>query len=247
MESYSNSKGNDSKTEKGSGNSSPPSKRLDLIVPPTSPIFPPLSDISRFPQMSDNLNTSSASHGDIEKNRAVPTRNYEVVVHSSHSQSDSPVALTPAREAGALTPLRDMDTPELSAMRASELANQSRNYEVVLHDPQSRKVRTRLGYRMSTIASRAHMPFILILFSTCRWCSGTLRGGWRRSAAPLRSRHDTSSAHTARGTTTDHICRSCLHTAASNQLSPRLISFIITWRLQAAAGPAGGFRLQRRR
>lgn len=130
MKPFSRDDGNDSPmiaTKTQSELNSRTSTRLDLIVPPPSPLFP-LSDMS------------TVSNTDHARNSAMPPRTYEVVVHSSHSPNDSPGALTPKRDVGALTPLRDMEDSELSGLRASELSNHSRNYEVVLHDPQSRKV-----------------------------------------------------------------------------------------------------------
>ena len=97
------------------------SRSLDLIVPPASPLFPPLADGSGF----------STPHVEHVSNAMMTRGNYEVVLHSP---CDSP---------GALTPLRDVSDGDGSFDRihTSELSNPPRtSYEVVLHDPQSRKV-----------------------------------------------------------------------------------------------------------
>ncbi len=98
---------------------------LDLIVPSGSQIFP---------------HNCSQDHGDA---MVMAKPNYDLVWHSA-PQHEGSGALAPLREhsPGALTPLHDVGSPEgnFSGLYSAELSPHSRNYEVVLHDPHSRKV-----------------------------------------------------------------------------------------------------------
>ncbi len=104
---------------------SAPLHSLDLIVPAGSQVFP---------------HDCSEDHSDA---MVMAKPNYDIVVHGA-PQHEGSGALTPMREhsPGALTPLRDVGASEgnISSLYPAELSPHSRNYEVVLHDPHSRKV-----------------------------------------------------------------------------------------------------------
>ncbi len=175
-------------------NPAPPkvmSSSLDLIVPPTSPIFPPLSDVH------------GSNSAESTNNAMMPRRNYEVILHSPLTKPESP---------RALSPLREVSNPDegFEGLHA-ELSNPPRTtYEVVLHDPQSRKVspRTCLDHRTAphAVEPERRKGLLAAWFyslgserAACRWSSGTPSGGWPRSAAPPPLRRATSSALTAKG------------------------------------------------
>ncbi len=94
--------------------------------------------------------------------------NYDIVLHST-PQHEGSGALSPLREVspGALTPLREVGTSEgnFPGLYNAELSNPSRNYEVVLHDPNSQKVQHGVDFNPAPRQSIIYRPSTFLLQS----------------------------------------------------------------------------------